>query len=122
MSYRASATAITKAVEMNSTVLTDSQDDQMKDVEAGTPDIKETIVDIPTEEDKATTSTEGTTIKDENLQRESESPQTNSHVETKKEGTPIEDDKTLSSDPLSHSEVSSAAEIPLTDPEPTAIP
>ena len=80
LSYRASATAGTKVVEMNSSVLTDTEEDTEKDIETGKTDIKETAVDMP-EENLATTSTGGTPTEEATSKVEPEISPEPAHVE-----------------------------------------
>lgn len=84
LSYRASATAGTKVVEMNSSVLTDTEEDTEKDIETAKTDIKETAVDIP-EENLATTSTGGTPTDEAASKVEPETSPELAHVETSRD-------------------------------------
>jgi len=70
LSYRASTTAGHKTVEMNSSVMTDTEEDVKEDTENGKTE--ETVIDIP-EENKATTSTGGIPSKDVPNKEESDS-------------------------------------------------
>eukprot|EP00092_Neocalanus_flemingeri_P083526 GFUD01104849.1.p1 GENE.GFUD01104849.1~~GFUD01104849.1.p1 ORF type:complete len:807 (+),score=257.43 GFUD01104849.1:61-2481(+) len=144
LSYRASATAGTKVVDMNSALLTETEEEEKKEAETDEPDIKETVVEIP-EENKATTSTEGTPNEDVNVLTETEDEEKKGaetdkpdkketvveipeeiKATTSTEGTPSEDvnvqKETESSSTPADSEGSPSAEISPKDTDANVIP
>ena len=128
MSYRASATAGTKVVDMNTALLAETEDDQKKDIETGKPDVQETAITMPEEKDTSTLLTEAEAdpkndietgepdVNETKVEMSGENKATTSTVETPAEGG------NESNSPPANSEGSPGNEIPQKDTEINAIP